>query len=120
MTGGMTKKKGKYHNKKTEVDGILFDSKAEARYYQELKLRKLAGDVKSFTCQPRYELLPGFSKGGNKIRPMAYIADFEIIHNDGSLEVIDVKGKETEAFKLKRKLFDFTYRDLKLTIVKAR
>lgn len=30
-------------------------------------------------------------------------------HLDGSVEVIDVKGVETEAFKLKRKWFDRLY-----------
>jgi len=114
----MTGTRSKYHNKKVTIDGRTFDSKAEARYYQELKLRLKAGDIKDFTCQPRINLLPSFTKQGRKVRPMTYIADFKIAHNDGSIEYIDVKGMETEAFKLKRKLFDFLYRDQQLTIVK--
>ena len=108
----------KYHNRKVTIDGRTFDSKAEAAYYQELKLRLKAGDIKGFSCQPRIPLLPGFTKRGRKIRPMTYIADFKITHNDGSIEYVDVKGVETEAFKLKRKLFDFLYRKERLTIVR--
>ncbi len=115
MTAGT---RSKYRNKKVTLDGRTFDSKAEAAYYQELKLRLKAGDIKGFGCQPRIMLLPGFTKHGRKIRPVTYIADFIIEHNDGSIEYIDVKGMETEAFKLKRKLFDFFYREEKLTIVR--
>ncbi|WP_307189850.1 DUF1064 domain-containing protein [Geomicrobium sp. JCM 19037] len=37
------KRRSKYHNKRVEVDGITFDSKREARYYQDLMLRKRLG-----------------------------------------------------------------------------
>lgn len=33
--------KSKYNNVKTVVDGITFDSKAEARRYQELKFMQI-------------------------------------------------------------------------------
>src|SRR5690554_5072280 len=88
--------KSKYHNKKTTVYGKTFDSKAEADYYLELRHRLKAGEIKGFGCQPRIPLLPGFEKQGRKIRPVTYIADFIIEHNDGSIEYIDVKGMETE------------------------
>lgn len=58
--------KSKYGNKKTEIDGHMFDSKAEAQYYQELKLRERAGDILFFRLQPRYRLLDGFEKHGKK------------------------------------------------------
>ena len=108
----------KYHNRKVTIDGRTFDSMAEAAYYQELKLRLKAGEIKGFACQPKIELIPGYTKHGRKVRPMAYIADFEIHHNDGSIEYVDVKGVETEAFKLKRKRFDYFYPEERLTIVR--
>ncbi|MTI95198.1 MAG: DUF1064 domain-containing protein [Firmicutes bacterium] len=113
-------KYNKYSNKKTEVDGIIFDSKAEARYYSELKLRKQYGHIKDFRCQPKFELMPAFEKQEKKYKAMTYIADFEIEHNDGTCEVVDVKGMETAVFKLKQKLFNHKYRHIKLTIHKAR
>lgn len=108
----------KYHNKKVTIDGRTFDSMAEAAYYQELKLRLKAGDIRGFGCQSKISLLPGFEKYGRKIRPVTYIADFIIEHKDGSIEYIDVKGMETEVFKLKRKMFDYFYPEETLTIVR--
>jgi len=34
----------KYHSRKTEIDGIVFDSKKEANRYCELKLMERAGE----------------------------------------------------------------------------
>src|SRR5690625_3191474 len=96
----------KYNNKRVEIDGHTFDSRAEARYYSELKLRLKAGDIKEFRLQPRYRLLDGFEdRHGKKHRPIDYVADFEILHNDNKFEVVDVKGKMTDVFRIKEKLF---------------
>lgn len=63
----IAKKKNKYRNIKTTVDGIEFDSRKEADYYCQLKLLKRAGEIKDFGLQPRYELQPTFKKNGTKI-----------------------------------------------------
>lgn len=99
----------KYKAKKTQIDGYYFDSKIEARYYEQLKWLKANKQIKSFKLQPRYLLQEAFSKNGKKYRKIEYIADFEVKHLDGTIEVIDVKGMETEAFKIKRKLFERNY-----------
>lgn len=112
------KKKHKYNARKTKVDGITFDSKRESEVYQELKLLKMAGEVKLLKLQPKYLLQEGFTKNGKRHRPITYIADFEVHYKDGRVEVIDVKGKETEVFKIKRKLFEKRYPDLELKIIK--
>lgn len=111
-------KKHKYNAKKVEIDGIAFDSQKEANYYCQLKLMKQAGEIRDFTLQPKYELQPGFTKNGKKIRPITYIADFLITYNDGSTEIVDIKGMETKDFKLKKKMFDYRYPNLKLTVRK--
>lgn len=103
------KKRNKYGNHQTLKDGYLFDSKLEAEYYEQLKLRRLGGDIKDFALQPRYPLQKAFKKGDKKIRKIDYVADFEIEHNDGSIEVIDVKGKKTDVFRIKEKLFHYFY-----------
>ena len=59
-----TKKKSKYSNIKTVVDGIEFDSKKEADYYCQLKILKRAGEIKDFDLQQRYELQHTFKKDG--------------------------------------------------------
>jgi hypothetical protein len=109
--------KTKYGSKKTEVDGIKFDSKAEAKYYEQLKWLLEHKEIKSFRLQPRYTLLESFKKNGKTFRKTEYIADFEITHLDGSIEVVDVKGYETPVFSIKRKLFEKLYPDHRLSIV---
>jgi|SRR5690625_774699 len=110
--------RSKYGNRKVEIDGLTFDSKAEALYYSELKLRQRAGEIQSFKLQPRYRLLEGFTdKHGKKHRPIDYVADFEILHNDNTFEVVDVKGMQTQVFRIKEKLFCNKY-PYKLTLVK--
>ena len=106
-------------NVDTEPYGVRFwfDSKAEARYYEQLKWLLANKQIKSFRLQPRYTLLESFKKNGKTFRKTEYIADFEIIHLDGSIEVIDVKGYETPVFALKRKLFEKMYPDHRLSIV---
>ena len=111
------KRKSKYGNKKVELEGHEFDSIAESKYYQQLKLREKAGDILFFRLQPRYMLQEAFEKNGVKHRRIDYIADFEIHHKDGSIETIDVKGHLTDVFRLKEKLFNKIYPH-KLTLVK--
>ena len=106
----------KYGAHKTVVDGIKFDSKREAEFYLYLKLLKRAKEIKNFKLQPRYRLLDGFTKFGKRHRPIDYVADFEVIHNDGTIETVDVKGHETAVFKIKRKMFEKKYPQ-KLTLV---
>ena len=108
--------KNKYGNNKVEVDGKVFDSKLEAEYYKQLKLRVKANDIVTFKTQPRYPLQNAFKKDGRCFQSIDYIADFEIHHNDGSVEVVDVKGKKTDVFRIKEKIFNFIY-SYKLTLV---
>lgn len=111
------KRKSKYGNRKVELDGIVFDSVAESKYYQQLKWLESNKQILFFRIQPRYRLQDGFEKDGKKHRAIDYIADFEIHRIDGSIEVVDVKGALTEVFKIKQKLFEMKYPH-KLTLVK--
>lgn len=45
--------KSKYRNKKTVVDGIMFDSKLEAEYYLHLKLMLKCEKILDFEMQKR-------------------------------------------------------------------
>lgn len=107
----------KYNARKTVINGIQFDSKAEGQYYIILKDKQRRGEIESFTLQPKFLLQEGFEKNGKKYRPITYKADFEIVHNDGSLEIVDVKGFVTKEFAIKLKMFEKAYPDLSLTIV---
>lgn len=96
----------KYGARKTVVDGITFDSKAEAKYYEQLKWLKQSKQIKDFSLQLRFELQESFKKQDKTFRKIEYIADFEITNLDGSKEVIDIKGMETKEFAIKRKLYE--------------
>ena len=103
-------KKSKYSSAKTDVDGITFDSKKEAEFYAELKLRERAGEISHLRLQPRYLLQEAFKHEGKQYREIEYVADFEYVEN-GETVVIDVKGFKTAVYMLKKKLFLYKYGD---------
>ena len=49
-----TKEMGKIFHKKTEIDGIVFDSQTEAEFYQYLKEEQKQGRVLSFEMQKTF------------------------------------------------------------------
>ncbi|MDL2276355.1 DUF1064 domain-containing protein [Breznakia sp. OttesenSCG-928-G09] len=100
----------KYRAKKTVVDGITFDSKAEARHYQELKLLERAGLIKELELQPKYELQPSFKKNGKTVRAINYVADFRYFDvRENKTIVVDVKGMKTPVYELKKKMVEYRY-----------
>lgn len=94
----------KYGAVKTKIDGIVFDSQREAERYKELKILEKAGEINHLELQPSFELQPGFECKSKKYRPIIYKADFAYTEGD-TYVVEDVKGMETDVFKLKRKMF---------------
>lgn len=90
--------KSKYGNRKTEVDGIRFDSVAEAKRYGELQLLVAAGEINELVLQPRFPLMVNGEKVGT------YSADFQYRDRDGRLLVEDVKGMPTTVYRLKKRL----------------
>jgi hypothetical protein len=106
--GYVGEKPAKYHNKKTEVNGIEFDSKAEADYYVYAMQLQAAGHITRLDLQPRFELMRAFTDNElRRHRAIVYVADFYIEYKDGRRLVIDVKGVQTAEFKLKRKLYAY-------------
>ena len=100
----------KYHSRKTEIDGIIFDSKKEANRYCELKLMERAGEITDLRRQVRYEINQPYEIAGKKIRGIYYVADFVYYDNEtGEPIVEDVKGMRTDVYKIKKKLFESKY-----------
>jgi hypothetical protein len=101
--------------KKTKVDGMTFDSAAEARVYGELKLRQHArgaDQVINLRCQTRWPL---HAKGGGLVGH--YISDFDY-NEGGKMKIIDVKPKGfmTDLAKWKIKHFNREYAPLEVEI----
>ena len=111
----------KYHNKKIVIDNITFDSKLEAQRYTELKLLQRNGLIKNLQLQPSYELIPTFKKGKRTYRKACYIADFSYYDNElGKTIIEDTKGFKTDVYLLKKKLFEYIYKDLTIREIKRR
>lgn len=102
----------KYGAKRTEVDGIVFASKAEARRYQELKLLEKAAAITGLVLQPRYPLWV-LNYEGVAALVGYYVADFT--YWCGGKQVIeDVKGMKTPMYRWKKKHFELQ-QDCKIT-----
>jgi Protein of unknown function (DUF1064) len=86
-------------------DGKIYDSKFEAGYGEELRLRKLGKDIKDYSTQVNFPLIVnGYHVG-------VYIADFLILHNNGDEEIVETKGFPTPVFRLKWRLVEALYSD---------
>jgi len=114
LTGGSKPKKTKYNNKKTWVDGICFDSKKEAECYEGLKLLLKAGEIAGFCRQPQFIL----AEGNAEERAITYKADFIVFNKNGTYEIIDVKGFESQQWKRTFKQFRLKFPSLDMKIEK--
>lgn len=102
----VAKKRSKYNNRKTQIDGITFDSEKEALRYAELKMLEKAGKITELERQKRFELQPAFYYQGHKQRAIFYVCDF--FYRQGDKYIIeDVKSpitKNNAVYKLKKKM----------------
>lgn len=99
--------RSKYGAVKTQIDGHVFASKAEARRYAQLKELERIGEIDSLELQPKYELVPGvkFSDASRATPALRYVGDFRYRDHLGRLVVEDVKGGPvTEGFRIKKHL----------------
>lgn len=101
----------RYKGNKTELDGILFDSRLEAEYYSFLKE---SPDVTQIELQPKFVLQEKFIYNLKPIRAIKYTADFKVTYFDGRVEILDVKGYRNELWQFKEKIIKRKMKDLKL------
>lgn len=114
----MRNKYNKYQSIKTCVNGIEFDSRKEARRYQELLLLERAGVIQNLRLQEKFLLIPSqyefyerYGAKGQELKPgrkliekeCAYVADF-VYEENGKTIVEDTKGFKTKDYIIKRKL----------------
>ena len=116
----------KYNASKCVVDGITFDSRREAKRYQELKLLERAGEIRNLELQKEFELIPNqyaadttttLKNGKEKTvkgklleRKCVYRADFAYVDvRSGETVVEDAKGFHTKEYTIKRKLMLYVH-----------
>lgn len=93
------KPRHKFNAKPTVNDGIRFDSKKEAKRYEQLKLLQHDGEVLFFLRQCPFHLPGG----------VRYVVDFAVFWSDGHVSFEDVKGMQTPMFKAKKKQVEDLY-----------
>lgn len=96
------RKRPKYGNIRTVINGVAFDSKREARRWQELQLLEKAGEIRHLERQMRFPLHA--ARSGEQIG--CYVADhtYEERSSGGwQMVVEDSKGVRTELYKWKRR-----------------
>ena len=105
----LTRSKNKYHNRKTKG----FDSAKEWRRNQELEALQRVGEISELNRQVPFVLMPSYTiadettrQGYRTVREIRYIADFTYRLKDGTRIIEDVKGIQTDVFKIKRKLLE--------------
>lgn len=107
QTGESEKKPSKYRNVKVEIGGILFDSKAEGRRYEQLRTAEKAGAIIDLRRQVKYRLEVNGKRVGS------YTADFEYVDTStGATITEDVKGgaaTQTAVYRLKRRMMKAQY-----------
>jgi hypothetical protein len=102
MTGW--RRPSKYRNVRVVVDGETYDSKKEARWYAQLRLRERLGDIRNLRRQVRYPLV----MAGTRVA--TYVADavYEEQNSGTWVTVIaDVKSPASRAnrvYRLKKKM----------------
>lgn len=97
----------KFKAKSVTDDGHRFPSTLEWKYFKHLQLLQKAGEVVFFLKQVPFHL-----PGGIK-----YVVDYQVFYNDGRVSFVDVKGMETETFKIKHKIVEDIY-PVKIDIVR--
>lgn len=92
------KRTNKFNAKKTQYGGRYYDSILEANYAEQLDWRIKAKEVKEWIPQFKIEL------SVNGIHIVNYYVDFKVILSDNSIEFHEVKGCETDLWKMKWRL----------------
>jgi len=103
--------KSKYNNKTKQYNGRTYDSIREANHAEELDWRIKAGEIIEVIPQYKIDLRI------NERHIANYYIDFKVILSDGDIEYHEVKGFETEVWRLKWKMTEALYPDYNLIMI---
>lgn len=84
---------------KINIDGIKFNSKKQADYYQFLKDRQAVGDIKYFLKDVPFNL------GGGK----RYLCDFMVVWADDSVAFHQIKAYQKAGYIINKQLVEANY-----------
>jgi hypothetical protein len=107
-----TIRRSKYGSQKMSFDGRTYDSKKECEYAQQLEWRRRAGEITEVIPQYKLEL----NMGGVHIAN--YYVDFKVVFPDGREEMHEVKGFETDVWRIKWRMALAIYGKDKFKLIK--
>ena len=111
--------RGKFNAQPTLYKGERYASKLEASRAAELDLLLAAGQIDAWERGRSWVLVAGCVKpDGKRDRPISYTPDFHVRRGD-ELWCEDTKGKSTEGFRLRLRLWWRVYPGVALWIVRA-
>jgi len=92
-------RRNKYHAVKTEYGGVTYDSRLEARFAALLDQYQRAGMIRSWTRQIPFRMPDG----------SIHRVDFMVFYDDGVFSLVEVKGRDLAAGRLKRAVVEEKY-----------
>jgi hypothetical protein len=103
-------KPSKYRAKKTEYNGIIYDSKKEAKRAIELDFFQKNGIITGLQRQVKFNWIETHQKDfvSDEVQfKRSYIADFVYFDTEKQIEIVeDVKGFLTAEYKKKKKIVE--------------
>lgn len=110
----MTEKiiRNKFNAKKSTYNGYHYDSKLEASYAIQLDWLKKAGEIKKWERQHKIDITI------NGIHVCNYYIDFKVYYPNGCIEYHEVKGFETDLWRIKWRLAKAMYPDHRFILIK--
>ncbi len=92
-------RRNKYHAVKTEYGGVTYDSRLEARFAALLDQYQRAGMIRSWTRQVPFRMPDG----------SVHRVDFMVFYGDDRFSLVEVKGRDLAAGRLKRAVVEEKY-----------
>ncbi len=115
----VAKKRNKYGNIPVTHDDIWFQSKLEGNRYLDLKMMENKGIIKDLKLQVPFVISDPVEWEDRKLPAIKYVVDFTYYDIGTCLKIAeDVKGKETDLYKLKRARFIHRYPEYRFKEVK--
>ena len=105
-------KRNKYGSARTLYKGHYYQSLLEANYARDLDFRKKAKEIR--------EIIPQFkiSIDINNQHITNYFMDFKVTLTDGTIEMHEVKGMETDLWRIKWRLAIALHPEWKFILIK--
>lgn len=80
--------------REAKATGRDFDSRGEYEFYISTIAPKVErGEITEWEAHPVFPLFPAGQYGALKLRPVRYTADFRLVYEDGTVEIVEVKSK---------------------------